>query len=390
MIPQATPHLLKPPNLKEYEMHDINLDNEIIDESRKAEESVAYLKSVNKKIAVYGAGVYSYVIANYLKSQGIDNIIHFVDDQFLEDTHFIDETCYSYSEIIDHKEDYNIVIGFTNYDWALEKLQKSGVNDPIIIDVPDFINNPDPFFTSDYIFQNHEQFVHVLNFFEDDLSRRSYCANLNARLNQDAKYIKEFVRVDHLYFSNKEFFINNNGTLVDVGSYNGDSITDSINTDNIFSKYLCLEPNKRLHHDILNVATKHNVSDRTEVIGYAAWHEETALCIDLTDKEIDSKVTGRQNSNESLIVTTTTIDQITRNQVEPVTMIKLDINGAEYEALRGAEETIKKQRPFIAVKLHTKENLWRIPMLLKRINPNIKLYIRQRNYMSMMLVLYAQ
>jgi hypothetical protein len=126
------------------------------------------------------------------------------------------------------------------------------------------------------------------------------------------------------------------------------------------------------------------------VVGYAAWYEETELSIDLTEKEIDSKVHKNQYSKKCMVVPTTTIDQVADIQEEPITMIKLDINGVEYEALRGAAETIKKHHPFIAVKLHTKENLWRIPMLLKRINPDIKLYLRQRNYMSMMLVLYAQ
>jgi hypothetical protein len=39
--------------------------------------------------------------------------------------------------------------------------------------------------------------------------------------------------------------------------------------------------------------------------------------------------------------------------------------------------------------MHRKEDLFRLPILLNEVAPEMKLHLRQRNYMSMMTVLYG-
>jgi FkbM family methyltransferase len=59
-------------------------------------------------------------------------------------------------------------------------------------------------------------------------------------------------------------------------------------------------------------------------------------------------------------------------------LIKLDVEGAEPDALRGATETIHKHTPFITAGLyHHPFHLWQIPMLLHSIQPGYRMYLRQ-------------
>lgn len=55
----------------------------------------------------------------------------------------------------------------------------------------------------------------------------------------------------------------------------------------------------------------------------------------------------------------------------------MDIEGAEYEALLGSVNTIKKYRPALAICLyHKPEHLFKIPLLIKSWNLNYEFFIR--------------
>lgn len=58
-------------------------------------------------------------------------------------------------------------------------------------------------------------------------------------------------------------------------------------------------------------------------------------------------------------------------------LIKLDVEGAEPEALKGATETIRKHKPFITAGLyHHPSHLWGIPLLLHSLHPDYRLHLR--------------
>lgn len=72
------------------------------------------------------------------------------------------------------------------------------------------------------------------------------------------------------------------------------------------------------------------------------------------------------------------------------TMIKMDIEGAEVEALMGAEKIIKKYKPDLAISVyHRLEHMWQIPILIKGFNSNYKFYLRSHGLHGMETVLYA-
>lgn len=74
----------------------------------------------------------------------------------------------------------------------------------------------------------------------------------------------------------------------------------------------------------------------------------------------------------------------------PPTFIKMDIEGHELEALRGATLTIQKHKPILAICIyHKHEHLWEIPLLIKEINPDYDLFIRRYSDECWELVCYA-
>jgi FkbM family methyltransferase len=72
-------------------------------------------------------------------------------------------------------------------------------------------------------------------------------------------------------------------------------------------------------------------------------------------------------------------------------LIKMDIEGAEYAALWGARETIRRHRPGLAICLyHAPQHLWQIPWLVQNLGQGgYKLYLRLHCFNGFDLVMYA-
>lgn len=72
----------------------------------------------------------------------------------------------------------------------------------------------------------------------------------------------------------------------------------------------------------------------------------------------------------------TTIDNYCiSNKIDKIDLIKMDIEGAEISALSGAVNIIQKLKPKLAITAyHKDQDLWEIPSLIKKMNPNYKIY----------------
>lgn len=113
------------------------------------------------------------------------------------------------------------------------------------------------------------------------------------------------------------------------------------------------------------------------------WSEDTTLYFEETGNaasRISKEKTGAS-------IKTVALDKCVS---EPVTFIKMDIEGAELEALKGSREILKRYRPKLAISLyHKKEDLVEIPAYIKEVVPEYKLYIRHYSNASVETVLYA-
>lgn len=84
----------------------------------------------------------------------------------------------------------------------------------------------------------------------------------------------------------------------------------------------------------------------------------------------------------------TTIDKEMSDK--KVTYIKMDIEGAEREALWGAQKTIMCHTPKLAVSVyHKPQDIWEIPAIILQYHPSYQLFLRYYTLFSEDTVLYA-
>ena len=84
-----------------------------------------------------------------------------------------------------------------------------------------------------------------------------------------------------------------------------------------------------------------------------------------------------QSAAEGVAVTTDTIDNlVSSNALKQVDFIKMDIEGAEMDALVGAERTIRSHRPRLAISVyHSLEDFVRIPKWIASLGLGYKFYL---------------
>ena len=76
---------------------------------------------------------------------------------------------------------------------------------------------------------------------------------------------------------------------------------------------------------------------------------------------------------------TETVEIVTLDQdiTEPLTLIKMDIEGMEQAALRGCEGHIRQDRPKLALSVyHNFEDIWKLPRMIDQMAPGYRFYLR--------------
>jgi hypothetical protein len=87
-------------------------------------------------------------------------------------------------------------------------------------------------------------------------------------------------------------------------------------------------------------------------------------------------VTSAVGSAGSLEVDVAPLDDVLRGRSP--SYIKMDIEGSEPEALAGARRILEEDEPVLAICLyHRQEDLWRIPLQIRAINPRYHLFLRR-------------
>ena len=90
---------------------------------------------------------------------------------------------------------------------------------------------------------------------------------------------------------------------------------------------------------------------------------------------------GRQSaiSSGGKEIESVTVDSLFDSK--EVTYIKMDVEGAESAALKGAENTLKCQKPKLNIALyHRSEDIFALPLQIAAINPDYEFHIRRHPY----------
>jgi FkbM family methyltransferase len=163
-----------------------------------------------------------------------------------------------------------------------------------------------------------------------------------------------------------------NECFVDCGAYDGDSIASFLKWNSgQFRKVIAFEADPICFKKLRAFA-----SGLKEISGRIECH---AAAVASSRGTVRFNATGQAGASISaeggIEVKSVALDEVL--QVEQPTFIKMDIEGAEMDALRGARATIRRCQPILAVCVyHNQGDLWRLPLLMRELLPEAHLFLR--------------
>jgi len=180
-----------------------------------------------------------------------------------------------------------------------------------------------------------------------------------------------------------------NDTVIDAGAYRGDTVlffSSKIGREGIIyafepdnKNYEYLEKNIQLNHLINVKAIKAGLGYRSSLAKQQG-----------TGGGINLQVANNFNEKVGSIKVYSIDDFIAENKLSKIDFIKMDIEGWELDALKGAENCLKSCKPKLAVCVyHKPEDLLNIVNYLKQIVPGYQLYLDHKSTSWNETILYA-
>ena len=182
--------------------------------------------------------------------------------------------------------------------------------------------------------------------------------------NLDKSYEKNY----HQYFDLDIIRCDENEIFVDIGAYIGDTILNFIDNYKSYKKVYAYEITKE---NIEKMESNLKEYKNIYIVNKAISDEKKTSF--LMPNIVNSSANKAGEKGDILIENTTLDDDIK----EKITFIKMDIEGDEFKAIKGAQNHIKNDTPKLAIAVyHNHADLWKIPKTIHEINSNYKYYLR--------------
>lgn len=223
----------------------------------------------------------------------------------------------------------------------------------------------------------------VATLWADHKSRDLFERAIKARLGGELEYLNAPVRESQStqYFSPQIPGWPASTRFVDCGAFDGDTLRELPNNVEAIAAF---EPDLK-NFQALSRSSRER-QPKTEVLLWPCGVGKETASLSFCS---DSGAASQFRSGGQTSVPVVALDDTLQNFAPD--FIKMDIEGAEYEALEGARGLIQEYHPALAICVyHRPDDLWRIPLLLQSWDCGYKLYLRPHGFNGFDWVLYAQ
>lgn len=238
----------------------------------------------------------------------------------------------------------------------------------------------------DFFLTHREEFESLYRELADDRSRTCIEAFVNQKISGKLLYLDK-IYDDGEYFDSRIVDFNKIESFIDCGAFDGDSYLAFIQAyqNNTGKEYegtaYLLEPDTDNFQKMVNNC--YHAGKDIKLLQCGAWYEYNKLFFDSI-----GTMGSRIAESGMASINVNSIDNIVEGK--RVDFIKMDIEGSELNALKGARKTIETYKPILAICVyHKRDDLLAIPAYIRSICSDYKFFIRAYKPYTMDLILYA-
>lgn len=217
--------------------------------------------------------------------------------------------------------------------------------------------------------EHREDFLWLYSRLGDWRSRQVLTSMLYNWITFDRNYIQGMKEANFTdYFDLDLVKCDEDEVVVDLGAWVGDSALNYINTYGSYKKIYCYEIDQiNMAMTQINLEGHPDIEFRQKGVGSKKGRMYIQGYRDLSCNKVVETNTGREIEIVSID------DDIS----ERVTLIKMDIEGAEQEALMGCKRHIQEEAPKLLISVyHNNEDIWKVPRMIDEMKPDYRFYLR--------------
>lgn len=371
----------------------LRLNRSVAQQEKRMRYQEFFSLTEKKKICLFGTGVMGQYFCHQILTNG-GRVDLFCDNDIGKQNKPVvnDILCISPEELY-QMENVMVLISLNAVDQVYDQLKSHGIHD--------IVKHPE-YFCPFYQDMDQEKDIDVekyvaelFNILGDNQSREVLCTKLKAyysTLNKLNVHSYGKICSDNEYFPEDIAYGKGNQVFVDCGAFTGDTFKTAIaqlGMENI-KKYIAYELDKKNFAQIEKFFSSlpQNLQSRTVLnhLGVSDFNGKVSYF----SNEFGT-ICGKFNEDLNNVLETGEVVCLDEHlSGEKVTFIKMDIEGSEPAALRGAQKLIKNHKPFLAICVYHKiTHLWEIPLYIHAVCPEYRIYLRHHSHIYSDTVCYA-
>ena len=345
---------------------------------RKERIVVERIKNSPNPIVFYGAANCAESLYQTIVPFGRSPLAVFVDDPFCTgDATFHGVGVQRFADVARSLEHFDVAVAIGTKSPGLAHLEKPS---QVCSVFPNVGYAKGLAMDEEFIRAHWDDFRETYDLLADSLSKKSLVAFLENKMygNLHAFSVlresRQYFGLDFMPLSRKEI-------LVDCGAFTGDSVRWFVEAvGGHYAKIYAWEPDPKNIGELQNCIEAAELTN-VAVVPCCAYGRKGSLCFN-SQGTATSFVTG----NGGATVACDTIDNICKD----ATLIKMDVEGSEMDVLSGTGETIRRNRPKLAVAVyHRREDIVEIPRFIRSLRNDYNFYLRIHKDVADDVVLYA-
>lgn len=283
-----------------------------------------------------------------------------------------------------------IIVASSAFDIIQKQLISYGYNEDQVV-LFNFAFMDLDYTDRSFIWDHMDDFERAYARMSDEKSRRIFVNILNYKITKQGKYLLELQKdVDdenYQYFDRDLYSKDIGECFLDIGAYTGDTLNVFLDVyEKGFRKYYGFEADDVVFEKLKKVTEKSSVKEKIQLYNFAAWDEETILYF---EENAGSSKMEEENNGSKTGVKAMRVEGVLKEN--PVSIVKMDIEGAEYKAMCGLNSIIERDKPILAICVyHMRDDYYKLTDLIEEILPNeYKFFFRQYRYTPTETVCYA-
>ena len=331
------------------------------------------LKNNSLPILIYGMGNGADKIIAAFDKYGIEYSDVFASDGFVRGHLYRGKRVLSYSEACEkYNNKFDIVVSFgTKLPEVMDRIFSLEKSHNVY--APDVPVCEGELFNEEFFDLHIDELLEAKNSLFDEKSKEIFDNVIRFKLSGRLCYLRatatKEAEVDSV------LRLEQYKTYVDLGAYNGDTIKKYSALCPNLKEIYAFEPDKRNYKKLSSYCESLNIA--TYPMNVAAYSIDTTLAFSASANRNSSAASVGSFEHKKVLVEAKALDSVCKS----ADFIKYDVEGLEYDALLGSQKLIKHCSADLLVSMyHKSEDMYRLPLLVKSLNPEYSLILRRLPY----------